>query len=703
MSPAPVAAMSSRRLDRLVQGAAIGFEAWLWYGVAEYLLCTVGPILFRRYSVAMTAQWRGTVLLFAGYAFAGCVLGLATALLVDRQGNLTPAGFSRRIQTVLSLTIIGVFGVNVAATREIPQKLAEILAASLIAGAVIWSSRRTDPDRFFWHPAAVAVTLVVSGRLACGLWADSPAFQAVSFTLGATLGMIVSAAVAIRLASWFRSRSVLPPALAYALDALAIIAIVFGPGILSLQRAEAETSLSGKPSAPGRPNIILVTMDTARADHMGLYGYARENTPNLAALRKDATLYTNSIAASSMTLTSHASIFTGLYPQSHGAFMLPPDSPTGRPLATSIPTAASILASAGYQTMAVAANWYYLNPLFGLVRGFQYTWTPRPEVLINRYHDFLLRNRLRRMLPIAVQDFDRDSITGEEVNRQALALLDRAKSQHAPFFLFLNYMDAHFPYLPPPSFDTLYPGLDPAFPSWDTERFYARVNTGRQVLQPAEVTHLVSQYDGGIAYIDSKLGELVEQLKRSGQYDRTMIVISSDHGEALGERGKLGHNLSSYQNQIRVPLLIKYPRSAQSGTVDSVTSHVDLLPTMLDAAGLPIPQDLPGMSLLHPAPAGSRLIVSERHESAAASVRISYAMLSGSSKLIYSPDGKPEFYDLSNDPNEDHDLYRPDIASHAALRDRMQEWIRITPKRYLTQAPIDPAELKRLKSLGYVQ
>src|SRR5207249_3617346 len=141
--------MDARRWDRLSLGVTNGLKAWLWYGIAEYLLHSAGPLLFQEYSVVMAAQWRGTVLLLACYAVAGAVLGLGSALLAGRQGHLTPSEFARRNQAVLALTVIGAFGLNIAVTPEVPQKLAAILGASLIAGAVVWSARRTDPGQFF--------------------------------------------------------------------------------------------------------------------------------------------------------------------------------------------------------------------------------------------------------------------------------------------------------------------------------------------------------------------------------------------------------------------------------------------------------------------------------------------------------------------------------------------------------------------------
>ena len=292
--------------------------------------------------------------------------------------------------------------------------------------------------------------------------------------------------------------------------------------------------------------------------------------------------------------------------------------------------------------MAVAANRYYLLPEWGLLRGFQYLWTPRPVPVISGHgRRYALRNGLRKLLNIdgVAHDFDRDTVSAEEVNRAAFARLADSRQRQTPFFLFLNYMDAHLPYLPPAPFDTMYPGRDRRFASWEYDQITKRVNEGSQRLEPHEWAHLVSQYDGAIAYIDYALGELVRYLKCSGQYDRTMIVITSDHGEALGERGLMGHNVTLYQDQVHVALVIKYPRPAPSRVIDDLASQVDLLPTMLEVAGLPAPRGLPGTSLLHLAAASGRTVMSERHgdppvAGGGGQSRIQYAALSGFSKLI---------------------------------------------------------------------
>ena len=647
--------------------------------------------------------WRGNVLLLIVYAIIGCLLGLAAAVLLDRGGRLTPVEFGERSRVVLVLTLVVAFGVNVAFTPDVPVPMAEVLAVALIAMAVVWSARQSDDrDRLLRHPAIVSAMLLATGRLVCGEFANSSAFVATLVAVVGGLAIVGLTVVVLRFVARFHPGWLRSQPLVYAIEAFATLALVCCPALLSSFHAQDGAFAPVVSGKPDRPNIILISLDTVRADHMGIYGYARHNTPNLAALLKDSTLYTNFIAASSMTLSSHGSMFSGLYPHTHGAFMEMPDYPTGRPFPTGIPTAASILKSAGYRTAAAAANFGYLGPHWNLLRDFDSAWMPQPEAIINTLGSYLLRNRLRRLLLIdgVVQDFDRLYVSAAEMNHRALTLLDQSGTKAAPFFLFLNYMDAHFPYAPPPPFSDLYPGQDLSLPSWYADDVLLGVNEGRHVLQPTEHAHLVSQYDGAIAYMDDQLGKLILHLKRSGQYDRTMIMITSDHGEALAERGSLGHNISSYQDQIHVPLLIKYPRNTQSGTNGTLAGHVDLLPTILDVVGLPAAQgSCQGMSLLRLGDAAPRSLISERHDHG----KVSYALISGSSKLIYLPNGKPELYDLSNDPNERHDLYQPDIASHAALKDKMEEWIRKTPRRYLSQAPIDPAELKRLKSLGYVQ
>jgi arylsulfatase A-like enzyme len=707
--------MNIRRLDGLVHAAANGLEVWMSYAVVEYLFSAAAPLLIHRDKVLDESRWRGTVILLGCYAVWGLLMGLLAGISMDGARGLPLVEFDRRSRKLLVLLVVAAFGINLAFLPAQPGKVAALLVIPLVAVAVIFDAGKSDSNPGLYRglsgfPAAVAVVLIVTARLAFVNWKSLPAVFTVPLTLLAAVTSLLAAVVAIRLVFRVRSSRLWSPVLRHGMIAATVIGMVFGPDAVSYVIAEIRMPFPHPATGKPLPNIILISMDTVRADHMGIYGYARQNTPNLKELLKESTLYTNSIAASTITLTSHASMFTGLYPGSHGAYKQFPGFPLGRPLSEGIPTIASLLDLAGYRTMALAANLWYLGSEFGLLHGFEYSWTPRPMPLIEANHAYLLRGRIGQLLqdlPDAADFYSSPAIDAATITRRATLLLDRFRGQQTPFFLFLNFMDAHWPYRSPSPFDATYPGRDFRFNGSDEEAALRnRVDCGGESVPSVYQAHAESQYDGAIAFLDFKIGEMVDYLKRNGLFERTMIIITSDHGEALGNRGFLAHNVSVYQDQVHVPLIVKYPGSRGSGRVEDLVSHVDILPTILDVAGLAPRPDLPGVSLLRLNSKSDRAIFSERHYGScqAQSARtpgVQYALFRGSSKLISSSLGVQELYDLANDPSEKTDLYRTE--SPQALESTLQDWIRSTPRLRAAQQPVDREQMKRLRSLGYLQ
>jgi arylsulfatase A-like enzyme len=394
-------------------------------------------------------------------------------------------------------------------------------------------------------------------------------------------------------------------------------------------------------------------------------------------------------------------MFTGLYPAWHGANFAPPAFPLGHPLAADAITLADLLRSHGYQTAAVAANRAYLAVPMGTMKGFGVVQSFRPIHPGGSGPRYYLHVGAARILSL-VEDtraFEAISIRASDVNRRAFRILAGLKPD-APFFLFLNYMDAHTPYLPPPPYDTLFPGKLP-FDAAIHESRRKTVLNGKP-LTAEERDHLISQYDGGIAYMDAEIANLLNYLRQSGLYDNTLIVITSDHGEAFGEHGRLEHAVNSvYQDQIHVPLLIKYPRETAPERSSILNSQVDLMPTILSLAGCPIPSVVQGRSLLS---AGSGAVFAESRPSVQSVERgILRTVLDGSLKLIASTDGSREAYDLEADPTELHNLYPLNKPEVKALEDRLVKWIAAMPPQDLRGAKLDKQTIERLKSLGYVQ
>ncbi len=350
---------------------------------------------------------------------------------------------------------------------------------------------------------------------------------------------------------------------------------------------------AGAPDA--RPNVLLITLDTVRADRVGCYGYPRARTPNLDALATRGVRFERAYAAVPYTLPAHASILTGLYPPAHGLHVNFQGS-----LPLEAKPVAEAFQAAGYRSAAFVACGV-LDRRFGLARGFE---------LYDDLHD--------RPLSAASQ-VERP---GNEVTQAALKWL--GQSSPKPFFAWVHYYDAHDPYEPPEGF--------------------------RDFKDP---------YDGEIAFVDAQVGQLVSTLERLGKLGNTWIVAVADHGEAFGEHGEFGHGLLVYDPTMRVPLIFAGPAPIASGvTVRGPVSQVDIAPTLLTLLGGASQDGFEGRSLLselhgEETPGRSALLESE-HSLRAYDWAPLYGIVSGDWKFIQAP--RQELYDLPRDPGEEHDL-----------------------------------------------
>ena len=441
------------------------------------------------------------------------------------------------------------------------------------------------------------------------------------------------------------------------LAAFAVVAIMLT--VIPTPAPRSSTRVSSS-----RPNVILITLDTVRADHLSLYGYGRDTTPHLR--QWPATVYRNAFSSSNWTLPGHASIFTGQSVSRHGAHESAESD--FHPIATSSVTLPQLLSRQGYVTAGIVANYGNLSGPAGFERGFAYYDYVYPHGLGDpSTPSYLLRATLRNQFATIYA-----LAPASEVNERATRFL---KSTKSPFFLFLNYMDAHVPY-----------GGSGAF-AWDT--YFDLAKRGRP-LAPQQSQQLISLYDGAIHDLDEQLHQLFETLKRLNLYDNTLIVVTSDHGEAFGESPIVGHGRSLFQHQIHVPLIVKNPHANQRAFVDTPVSDVDILPLIL---GRPIPSD--------------RWITSESYRRR--DPRIAHgenrpaeiALIRGSMKVIVDTRGSIELYDLAADPQERVNLHGREPMPEgweAALAACIAEANSQSP----TPAVNDPEILRRLRALGYL-
>jgi arylsulfatase A-like enzyme len=671
----------------VVAGARAGATVWSAYGIAEFTV--LGPLswlalpshLFRPMHVATVAV-AAVAYPMLGFALAALACGGWARL--SRTFPLFDRIPTARHRVVAILGLVSMVDASAIAALSRRPALVTVLVSAPAALAAILSRRHVGPTA-----AGLALGLLLTGTV----WIQSePPPSDLGPTLGAAL--LCLAAVAAAGAGFWRALGVRGgrPFPAVLHGALWVLLAALGPRLKPTPLIA--TSASALLPFQGAPSVVLITMDTVRADHLSLYGYDRPTTPELERLATVSTVYANALSAADMTLASHASLFTGRYAFAHGA------RPPAQPLSEKARTLAEILADRGYRTMAVVANTVYLRAVLGLAQGFQHydqRIPARPTGGTPRgYLSNGLGRGLERWIPRAwLRPHYRQAT---EITDEVLRLLDATRREGGRFFLFVNFMDAHTPYFPPSPFDARFPGKDPAW-DWATHRALKRqMAQGRLAVPAAARAHLVSQYDGGIAFVDAEIGRIVARLRELGLFEDSMIIVTSDHGEAFGEHGLIEHGVSVYQDQVHVPLLVKFPRSSQREVARDWVSGVDVLPTVLEVIGARPEADLQGRSLLR-LPATRPLLC----ESFPAAGTASRAFVTAEGIKLIAGDRVPsQMYDLFADPGEETNLAPGEPARVTRLLEQMNRWIQAE-----AQAPparvADPDTLEELRALGYAR
>ena len=403
------------------------------------------------------------------------------------------------------------------------------------------------------------------------------------------------------------------------------------------------------PPAPAPPNLVLVVIDTARADHFSCYGYAQPTTPHVDALAARGVRFTEARSVAPWTLPAHMSMFSGLPPRDHGATWAAFSEPAEAPLRELVARAfepgepgrmlAARLGAAGYETLGFSPNPWVAKSK-GLATGF------------DAFHELWRAEERSAMARGEPTDALASSLSGVTVAgvRRALAERDEAR----PFFLFVNFLDPHFPYEPPEPYRARLGGTSATVTALQAggRRSELAMIAGAS---PFTREELVPLYDGELATADHFVGELVAALERAGVLDDTLVIVTSDHGELLGEGGQWSHQLSVGEELLRVPLVLKLPHDARAGTVrdDPLVSNLDVYATLLAAAGQVPPPGL-ARDLLAPAPPPRELLVAEYDTSRA--------------YLRQLADVHPPF-DPAAHAHELHALYTPDFCALFAARE----------------------------------
>lgn len=430
-------------------------------------------------------------------------------------------------------------------------------------------------------------------------------------------------------------------------------------GVREFRARRAEAALPQ--AAAGAPNVILVVLDTVRAASLSHYGYDRDTSPNLGRVAAGGVTFNHAFSTSSWTLPSHASMFTGRLPHEFSADWLTPLDEEHR-------TLAEALSAEGYATAGFVANLLYGTSSSGLSRGFmRYRDFPRSikTVLQHSWSVRPLLNRVRAAVG------DKGRLLGKpaaDINTEFSDWLDSRPSGR-PFFAFLNYFDAHQPYLPPPPFDTKYGNGGPMA---DMAR--------RQSWNAAEIQRSMDAYDGLVSYIDTQLGRLVDDLSARQLLDNTLLVITSDHGELFGEHDVFDHGNSLYRPVLEVPLVIRFPSKVPSGVrITGPVSLVDLPSTILALSGASSAASFPGRPLTRHWIQSSSPAEPEPPIFADISKGINLppwqpvskgrmrSVLLDGVQYFLNGDGSEELYDFENDPHELTNLIsRPEMQAKLA-------------------------------------
>jgi arylsulfatase A-like enzyme len=414
---------------------------------------------------------------------------------------------------------------------------------------------------------------------------------------------------------------------------------------------------SGQQYSSARPvhfpefNVLVISLDTTRADRLGVYGCSQVATPTLDRLAREGVLFRHAMSVAPLTLPAHTSLFTGLNPSRHGV-----RDNASFVLEAGQTTLAERLRAGGFRTGAFVAS-YVLNSDRGLNQGF--------ETYSDDMHDRAVR------MPQSDEELQ---LRGDLVVNRALSWLNREPS--SKFFAWVHLYDAHAPYNPPEPYRTRYAG---------------------------------HPYLGEIAFLDNQVKRIVNFLEERSLLDRTLIVVIGDHGEGLGEHGEPMHGLFLYESVLHVPLIIRVPHDRmRRRQVDALVRTIDVMPTVLDLLGESESKNLDGTSLVPLLTGAARdLDLAAYAETMYPRYRFGWsdlhAIRSGHMKLIAAP--RSELYDLDGDPDERVNLYQqePEIVRQLSAKLRgLDKASDVSAQSQTPPADVDPERAERLKSLGYV-
>ena len=481
--------------------------------------------------------------------------------------------------------------------------------------------------------------------------------------------------------------------------------------VITIQNAYRAMSVPPSISRAGRPNVLLIVIDTLRSDHISAYGYQQKTAPWIDAFAKQAVQYQTAISQSPWTTPSHAALFTGQYPSRNGV------DGKNIHLHSDNKTMAEVLAKNGYQTAGFINN-VYIRRQTGLAQGFQ------------QYEEFWGRNEGSSLMLLV--EFlrnrwnPRDDKGAEETNQAIADWLGHDWNQKNSFFLFAHFMEPHAIYGSTGKYVKEFLPAGVSFPdalrvNQDPEMYIC----GKIPMTERDFGILGSLYNSDIRYLDDAIGDLIGTIREKGLIDNTIVVITADHGENFGEHHLMSHELSLYDTLLHVPLMIRFPQRIQSPSVqEKPVQLIDIFPSLLQVLHIkPEGLGLQGANLL-PDEMAKRLdnfVFAEYNNSRAVDNierkfgkaippnpvylrKILKIARSDKWKFIWGTDGTRELYAINKDPYEKNNLFQSNQDEAKQMELALKAWVSsFTPSHYYRQEEISPEARQELRSLGYIQ
>ena len=453
--------------------------------------------------------------------------------------------------------------------------------------------------------------------------------------------------------------------------------VLYGGAVAALGPMLWVSGCGRKRAQAEQRNVILVSIDTLRADHLGCYGYHRPTSPVLDEFAREGLLFEDVTASSPWTLPSHGTMLTGLYPNRHGLHSYNNVLPVG------MRTIADIFKEKGIQTAAVV-NSHCLTPRYGLHQGFE-DYEYIKEIL-----------NLRKP---------------SEVGSKAQQWLSSRGQK--PFFLFLHYYDLHSDYASLPKYERQFVRPYQGRANGTTRQLIMH-RLGNVKFDQKAANHLIDLYDASIRQIDDEIGKLLLHLRTEKLLDETMVIITSDHGEEFLEHGGVMHSQTQYQEMLKVPLMMRGPGLGQQKRINEIVSLVDLMPTILSVMGIEVPEGLDGTDLSglwrqtnYKLPsryvyAGASRMTGPLVKSRPELHDIQRAVRHPQYKMHYNKLTKEtQLFDLQNDPGEKADVAGKHVALVESMMGQLERYMKVN-QAGAKLPPLQAEEINKLKSLGYL-